>query len=482
MTTTRDKIIAMLEEMIQKSEMQLHTAVNAAPLILGSFDDKGICTLLEGRGLTTLGLKSSDIVGKSIFDLYGSKPKVLEIFERAMNGREITEVLKIGDAWSEINVSPFKNEYDKAIGVIGVACDITGRRQAEEALKESEERYRLLFEVSPVGIGILDLKGNIYDGNRTMQKMSGYTKKELKNISFASSCATPNEWKRLLKILKKSGRVRDFELKLMRKDGTVYVALINVDCVELGEKKVLLTTSRDITRRKKAEEELVKNQKVLEFSARNLKKFSRRLLTIREEEKKKLSINLHDELSSMVVDLSSKLDIAEEDLRNNEIKSTLKNIRQTRRALKNAVNRLKRIAADLMPPHLDTVGLGEVLRDYISNISKQVNFKIYFDAKIGRRKIKEDVSIAIYRVIQESLNNIIKHAKAKKASIRLAFKSNKLKITINDDGKGFNIQKLQEHDGLKMGIRGMRERIEEIRGEFNIKSALGKGTKINITV
>ncbi|VVB88105.1 Methyl sulfide methyltransferase-associated sensor [uncultured archaeon] len=129
------------------------------------------------------------------------------------------------------------------------------RKLSEEKLRESEEKYRVLFDAAPMGIGIADIGGNILDGNLGMQEMTGFTLEELKSIGVGSIYADPNERKFLLKSLEETGRMRDWEIRLKRKDETTYYALLNVDLLELDGYKVLLTTARDITERKRAERE-----------------------------------------------------------------------------------------------------------------------------------------------------------------------------------------------------------------------------------
>jgi diguanylate cyclase (GGDEF)-like protein/PAS domain S-box-containing protein len=134
--------------------------------------------------------------------------------------------------------------------------ELAERKRAEEALRESEEKYRGLFEASPVGIEMSDLEGNVFASNQSMLELTGYTPEELQTVKLGDTYVDPDEYKRLLKALQKNGEVRDWEARLKRKDGTVYFALLNVDQLELGGRKVILTTARDITERKQAEEEL----------------------------------------------------------------------------------------------------------------------------------------------------------------------------------------------------------------------------------
>jgi len=133
---------------------------------------------------------------------------------------------------------------------------ISTGNKALEALRESEEKYRFLFDAAPVGIGIADLEGNVLDANLSMQEMTGFTLEEFRNINVQATYADPDERKLLIKTLKETGRVRDWEVRLKRKDGTIYYALLNADLVELCGQKVLLTTARDITELKRAEKAL----------------------------------------------------------------------------------------------------------------------------------------------------------------------------------------------------------------------------------
>ncbi|MCX9010795.1 MAG: PAS domain S-box protein [Candidatus Methanoperedens sp.] len=120
--------------------------------------------------------------------------------------------------------------------------------------KTVNEKYRLLFEAAPVGIGIADLDGNVLDANPSIQEMMGFTLEELKSAGTGATYADPGEREKLVKALRETGRVRDWEVRLKRKDGTVYTGLLNVDLVKLDGRELLLTTARDITESKRAEE------------------------------------------------------------------------------------------------------------------------------------------------------------------------------------------------------------------------------------
>ena len=130
------------------------------------------------------------------------------------------------------------------------------REKPEADLEPINEKYRLLFEAAPIGIGIADLEGNVLDANPSIQKMMGLTLEELRSVGVEATYAEPEERMALFRALRENGIVRDREVRLKRKDGTIYTAMLNVDLVELCGRKLLLTTARDITDRKQAEEML----------------------------------------------------------------------------------------------------------------------------------------------------------------------------------------------------------------------------------
>ena len=231
-------------------------------------------------------------------------------------------------------------------------------------------------------------------------------------------------------------------------------------------------------------ENLDKAKKKIQKSERNLREFSRKLLTVREEEKKKLSIELHDQVGSLAVALNASLGIAGKNIEENRIDEALENIKKSRFLLENSAENLKNIAVELRPPELDIIGLPDALKEYFLEVQKQWKIVINFSTSINREKIDNNTAIVLYRVAQEALNNIIKHSDAKKVIIRLDDDDdNHIHFEIKDNGKGFHIKELSRKVEItKMGIIGMRERVESVEGAFTIKSSPKKGTHIIITI
>ena len=150
-------------------------------------------------------------------------------------------------------------KYDskgKAIGLFGTVQDITERKLAEEMMKTSEEKYRMIFNEVPIGIAISTIKGNIIEVNKAQAEMIGYTVEELTGKSVNEYYAYPDKRMEMIELFEKTGKVRDFEMELEKKDGSIIVVLMNIDQIKIESKDYLFVTGRDITERKLAEETL----------------------------------------------------------------------------------------------------------------------------------------------------------------------------------------------------------------------------------
>ncbi len=211
-------------------------------------------------------LTKKDIEGKSLFDLlpkdiaqayWDDDLEVINSGKPKLNIEESFETEQ-GTRWIITNKIPYVNENGENIGIIGFSMDITEKKKAEQKLKESEEKYRLLFESSPVGIGISDFRSNVVAMNKKMNEMTGFALEELKDIGLAATFVDQNEREKILNELERSGQVRNYEVKLKKRDDTNYFASLNIDVIELGGEKFFFTNQVDITERKKAEEELKK--------------------------------------------------------------------------------------------------------------------------------------------------------------------------------------------------------------------------------
>ena len=212
------------------------------------------------------------------------------------------------------------------------------------------------------------------------------------------------------------------------------------------------------------------------------REFSKKILTIQEEERHRISRDLHDEIGQFSVSLGSALNVIEKEITKHNLDTALRVIKDAKILLADTAKKIRTLFIDLRPAELGMLGLPSVLRELFAHYTKSYPLNIKFKENIGSIHIKDEVAITLYRVIQEAFNNIVKHANAKNVKIDLLLKAGEISFTIEDDGIGFNSEEFfREANVDKLGLRGMRERVDLLNGKFFLQSKLRSGTKINVT-
>jgi len=244
----------------------------------------------------------------------------------------------------------------------------------------------------------------------------------------------------------------------------------------IGGKRIFLHMVHDITERKQAEE-------ALKISHQQLRVLSAHLESVREEEKKKIARDLHDETSQLIAGLNAYLETAIKTLPASAI-NTRSVLEKARSVSVTILDDLHRIIYDLRPTSLDELGLvaavNSLADNYLSAAGVQVTTKVTGKA----RRLQDPVETAVFRAVQEALTNILKHANATSVSISINFKRGGLTIRIHDDGRGFDAAGAMSFKkrGSGLGLLGIKERMQLINGSFYIRSGNGKGTEIVLDV
>ncbi len=208
--------------------------------------------------------------------------------------------------------------------------------------------------------------------------------------------------------------------------------------------------------------------------------FPQVLLMAREEERRNLSSALHDEIGSSAVILTSLLSMVKESVQSQNKNQALKDIAALDKQIKNSIERIKNIVVSMRPPNLETVGLEAALRDMIENAAHYGNLKYEFEStSVDELPVSDEVKIVLYRVVQESLNNTLKHAKASRIAVRLHRGEKEIFLSVQDDGKGF--KQTQQRSIEHIGLLSMQDSVAYLGGKFTIKSEPGKGTLIEVT-
>jgi PAS domain S-box-containing protein len=241
-------------------------------------------------------------------------------------------------------------------------------------------------------------------------------------------------------------------------------------------KRIFLHLVMDITERKLAEEQL-------QISHKQLRELSAHLETVREEEKRKIARDLHDETSQLLASLYTFLEAAIANLP--EGASRARELLKKAQSLSTAIlDEAHKLIYELRPAMLDELGLIAAVNFLIENNLKVLGLKVNFKTVGKAKRLSPALEISLFRIIQEMFNNIIKHSRAKRVKLSLQFNKNSLKVVIKDDGVGFPVQETVNPRGKSrgMGLVGMRERVESMQGTLVIGSSPGQGTEITVEV
>ncbi len=206
-----------------------------------------------------------------------------------------------------------------------------------------------------------------------------------------------------------------------------------------------------------------------------IQEMSSRILTAHEEERKRIARELHDDTAQAITSILVRLRLLERSAEDAEV---LENVEELRELTSDALDSVRRMAMDLRPASLDDLGLLPALQSYAEQFSHSTPIAVSMEVEGLGRRLPRDVELVLYRVFQEALTNVSKHASATTALVQVKRKGNEVTFVIEDDGDGFDPGSLSPTQGSGLGLFGMRERLTLVGGAVEVESAKGKGTRI----
>jgi PAS domain S-box-containing protein len=345
----------------------------------------------------------------------------------------------------------------------GVGIDITERRQAAEQLAGSEKKFRSIFENAQDGIFLVRDDGTIIDVNPRVQEIFGWTRDEVLNLKpwDFSPPRQPDghsSEKAVLKRIKMvlQGRPQLLEWVHTRKDNSRIETEINLNLIEIEGKPAVLAITRDISERKRMAETLRRT---------------------REAERTRIARELHDAVSQTLSSAGLIADVLPR-LWQRDKSEGLKRLHELASLTRDAQSEMRSLLYELYPAALTNKSCGELLRQLAKTVDNRITVTIDVKAEKGcflEAESEAECKYAIYRITQEAIHNIAKHAMAEHVWITLSCRANQVRLRITDDGVGFDTKSISQ---TSFGIRNMRERAKAVGGQLRIKSAVGKGTEI----
>jgi PAS domain S-box-containing protein len=355
-------------------------------------------------------------------------------------------------------------------------------RQAEAALRSSEERWRSVFESSAIGFVLAAPSGRFVEANRAFQELVGYTAEEVKTLTYAD-VIYPQDLGRVAEVLEQlvSGTKREvqLEMRFRHKHGTFIWgrATGTMVCASDGAPRYLVGLVEDVTDRKLAQQEL-------DASVTQLHALAGRLMHEQDDERRRIAQLLHETTAQDLAAL--KMHLA-------RVSRTASHLSDADRAAltesislaEQSITEIRTLSYLLHPPFLDEMGLLSALRWYVAGFAERSGITVDLELPEQFDRLPRDTETALFRIVQESLINIHRHAESEIARIRLRHAARTLVLEIEDWGRGIpkaSLEQFTSGEGVVgVGIAGMSERIERLGGRLELTSSAG-GTTVRVRV
>jgi PAS domain S-box-containing protein len=375
--------------------------------------------------------------------------------------------------WMVMTLYPLKNVKGDVQEVVLILQDVTENKKAEEELKISEHKYKLLFESNPLPMWMLSLPAyEFIDVNNAALLQYGYTKEEFLKLSILDlrlSEDVPLFTK--LSDTNFRGVYRAGVWRHKKKNGSIiFVDIITHDFI-YNQQATRLVLANDITEKYKAEEKLKE-------SYESIRQLTEHLHKVREEERAHMAREIHDELGQQLTVL--KMDVSWLNKRVGMSSEPVKEkFTELLGMIDKTVKTVRRLASELRPTLLDDLGLVAAIEWHLEEFEKRSGIRKEFEGPKTELQITDSMKIGLFRILQESLTNVARHSGAQKVDVSLQRENGHIILKIIDDGKGFDAGKATNKT---LGLLGMKERTQMMGGVYHISGIPGKGTMVEVVV
>lgn len=469
------------EQALRESEEKFSKAFRTSPDVMSITDFETGCYLeVNDAHENIFGFKREEVVGRSpielgIFENPAAREKMLEKLkeQNSLRNVEIEARTRDGKKLTLLHSAELI-EIGGRLCVLRVSQDITDQKKAEQALRTSEALFRSYFELAVVGCAISSLEKGIITVNDQFCQMLGYSRQELMKMTWVQLthpddvAADVAQFNRVL-----AGEIDSYTLdkRYLHKDGREIFATISIRCVRHpdGSPNYFVGLAMDITDRHKAI--LREQQARIEYTLQ--------LIAAQETERARIGAELHDSIGQNLLLVKNRLQLA---LTRKGLPADLREqLDDIGKLALQAIAEVRQISRDLHPYQIEHLGLTRALAAIIDNAAEASGIKFEKKLESADDVFSRDAATHIYRIVQECLNNILKHSQAKRSRIRLERDVHEVQLTIDDNGCGFEPDKTKNgRNGL--GLKNIAARVRMLGGKLEVDSAPGKGTRIKVTL
>ena len=468
------------EEALRASEERFVKIFNLSPFRMGILRIRdGVVLEINDAWIRDTGFSRDEIINQPIFNLTshgldGLTEKIRELLTTQKSALNLEVRFKSKDEHEVIaNTSAVVIDLDGEPCYLWAANDITERKHAEEALRASESRFSVAFNSNPMlaTISMLD-GGRFLAVNDSFVALTGYSREEAVGHTALELKLWPNpeDRRKVMDKLKKEKRVRDSNARIRLKNGEERMLLLSVEKIELDGQVCLLHVANDVTLRHRAEEAL--------------RALSAKIRSAREEEGTRIAREIHDELGGALTGLKWDLERINTMLPTSTNGALISDIHERigsmTTTIETTINRVRRIASELRPGVLDDLGLVPAIEWQVEQFQARTGLKCHWTNTAKEVELDREKSTAVFRILQEILTNVLRHAQAANLYVKLSHTRHHLELEVKDDGCG--ITKSQRINSRSLGLLGMKERALLIGGEVHITGKEGRGTTVTVRV
>ncbi len=503
---------ALTERSLERSEERLRLLLDCVTDYAVFFlDPTGNVRSWDEGACQILGYRSEEVIGRPAAMFFTTEDQANGLPERELRtaqseGRATDENWLVrkdgGRFWASGVTTALRDDNGGVRGFVKVLRDLTDRRQTEEALRESENRLRVALSAAQMGTWHWDIATNRQTLDESLVRLCGLgSGKQIRTLEDFLRTIHPDDRHFVADAFDRSvreGTNLDLEFRVVWPDGTIRWLKDQGDVFhsEAGETLYMTGACVDITSRKNFEEELRRardelekrvSERTAELEAANVsiqeqfdqrRELLRRLTTAEVEERRRISRELHDEMGQYLTAMGLDLKLLRNDIPADS--PARPRLERLQRATNQISQELHRLAIELRPTALDDLGLVKALRYYLDDWSARTGVRADFHASGADARSSIEIETTIYRITQEALTNVWKHADAKRVSLILQAREQDLTLIIEDDGCGFDARsELEREEGIPhLGLLGMKERIAMLGGTLTVASSPGGPTTL----